>query len=439
MISWLPLAILVGCILLGLALGVPVAFTLGGAAVIVALLFLGPGGLAFVAINTFGAMNTLILIAMPLFIFMASLLQESGVADGLYDSISQWLAPLRGGLSIGTVLICTVIAAMSGVTTTGVVTMGLIALPPILKRGYNKSIILGPIMAGGALGILIPPSVSFILFGMFAKLSIGRLFAGGIIPGFILSFFYCSYIGIRCHFQPHLAPIVPPEERVSLRKKIALSNGLVLPILLILGVLGAIFAGIASPTEAAAVGAAGAIVCAVINRQFSWLALKAAAYRALVVNGMIMWIIFGAFCFVCVFVKTGGAELIQGWILGLEVKPAFVVIVMMLSYCIMGCFLGEVEQMIITIPVYLPILVNLGYDPVWFGVLFLINMQMAYLTPPFGMCLFYMKGVVPPEITVTDLYRSIIPFISIQMLCLALVMYFPQLALYLPNVIFGLK
>jgi len=435
---WVPIAVLFAGLAFGVIFGLPMAFTLGGSAMITAFFFWGPATLYASASSTYGMARNMVLIAMPLFIFMAAVLERAGIADDLFDALSQWAGPLRGGLAIATVLICTVIAAMSGVTTTGVVTMGLIALPIMLKKGYNKTIAIGPILAGGALGILIPPSCTFIIYGMLTRVSVGKLFAGGVIPGLILSFLYVSYIGIRCYLQPNAGPALTKEERVSFRQKIFLSRGLILPILLIVAVLGSIFAGIASPTEAAAVGAAGAIVCAAVHRRFNWQMVKEAAYRTLRVNGMIMWILFGAICFAGVFIATGGPDLARAFVEGMEVEPIYIILLMQVTYMILGCFVDEITMLLITIPIYMPILTGLGYDPVWFGVLFLVNMQMAYLTPPFGFTLFYMKGVAPPGVTMGDIYRSIIPFLPLQLICLLLVLFFPQLALWLPTVVFQL-
>ena len=436
---WVPLAVLFGGLFIGLALGLPMSFTLGSSAIITTFFFWGPNALYAAASSVYGMMRNLVLVAMPLFIIMAAVLEKSGIADALYDAMSQWIGPLRGGLAIATVAICTVIAAMSGVTTAGTVTMGLIALPIMLRKGYDKTIAIGGILAGGALGILIPPSVSFIIFGMLTRTSIGKLFAGGLIPGLILSLMYMSYIGIRCYFQPHLGPPVPKEERLPFRQKVVLSRGLILPVLLIIAVLGSIFGGIASPTESAAIGAAGAIACAAINRRFSWKMLREAAYRTFAVNGMIMWILFGAIVYANVFIATGGPDLIKQTILGLNVPPIVIIFFMQVTYFILGCLIDEITMLLLTLPVYIPILTALGYDPVWFGVLFMVNMQMAYLTPPFGFTLFYMKGVAPPQVTIVDIYKSVIPFVSLQWIGLLLVLFFPQLALWLPNVVFGLK
>jgi len=438
MMDWLPIIYLAGGLVVGLVTGLPMAFALASSSIIVAWIFVGPMSLPFVATNIFGMMSNMVLVAMPLFIFMACVLEKCGVAHALYDFMQQVLGGVRGGLSMGTVLICTLIAAMSGVTTTGVVTMGIIALPIMLKNGYSKSIAIGPILAGGALGILIPPSVSLIIYGMIARVSIGRLFAAGIIPGIMLCILFLSYIGIRCYFQPHLAPALPREERVSLKEKILLAKGLILPALLIFSVLGSIFLGIASPTEAAAVGAAGALVSAAINRRLSWQMVKEASYRTMAVNGMIMWILFGTSCFTSIFFRTGGTRLVQDAIIGAGLEPIqffAIALVIMISF---GFFVDEITEMMIIVPILLPIVIQLGYDPVWFGILFMVEEEMDYLTPPFGFTLFYMKGVAPPEVSMGDIYRSILPFISIQFFVMLIILFFPQVTLWLPDVLFAL-
>jgi tripartite ATP-independent transporter DctM subunit len=434
-----PVMILFGGLLVGLIFGLPMAFTLGGAGIIAGFIFQGPSIFDLVIRSTYGAMTNLVLVALPLFIVMASVLERSGIADDLFTAMHQWTGPLRGGIAIAVVGICTVIAAMSGVSTAGVVTMGIIALPIMLRKGYNKSIAIGPILAGGALGILIPPSTTFIVYGMLTRTSIGRLFAGGIIPGLILSILYMSYIGIRCHLQPQLGPPLPKEERVSIIEKIKLSRGLILPILLIVAVLGSIFGGIASPTESAAVGALGAIICAAIHRRLNWTMLKEAAARTASVTGMVMWILFGAFSFASVFISSGGPTAVTEFVTGLDVPPILIILIMQISYMILGCFMDEITILFLTIPIYMPILVGFGYDPVWFGVLFIVNMQMAYLTPPFGLTLFYMRGIAPPGVSLMDIYKSVIPFVGIQFIVLIIVLFFPQLSLWLPDVVFGLR
>jgi len=414
------------------------AFTLGSSAIIVGLIYAGPRVLTIAAMQVYSGMVSLSLVAMPLFIFIACLLEKSGLAEELYEAIRHWLAPVPGGLAITTVAVCTVIAAMSGVAAAGVVTMGVIALPIMLSYKYDKSIALAPIMAGGALGILIPPSITAIIFGMLTHTSIGRLFAGGLIPGLILSACYMTYIGLRCHFRPSLGPMVPPEDRLPFKKKLALSRGVIIPIVIIVVMLGSIFAGMASPMESAAVGAAAILVCIAIRRKLSWQVFKEACYRTFVVNCIIMWIIFGAKIFATIFIDIGTAQLIRGVLTDLPVPPIMLVVFMQLSYMLLGCIVEEVTMITLTIPVYAPILMAFGFDPVWFGVLFIINMQLGYLTPPFGYCLFYMRGVAPPGVTITDIYRSIWPFLAIQASVLVLVLFFPQLALWLPETVFAL-
>ncbi|MFO7784395.1 MAG: TRAP transporter large permease [Thermodesulfobacteriota bacterium] len=439
MTEWLPILVLLSGLAFGLITGFPMAFTLASSSIIASWIFIGPQSLPYVATNVFGMMSSMVLIAMPLFIFMACVLEKSGVTQDLYAFMHQLLGPLRGGLSMGTVLICAIIAAMSGVSTTGVVTMGIIALPIMLKQGYGKSIAIGPILAGGALGLLIPPSISLIIYGMIARVSIGRLFAGGILPGLLLTFLYVSYIGIRSYFQPHIAPALPPDKRVPMKEKIALTSGLILPVLIISAVLGSIFAGIASPTEAAAVGAGGALASAAIHRRLNWQLVKDACYRAMAINGMIMWILFGASCFTSIFFRTGGQDLISDVIIGVASEPIYVFIIILVTLIVLGFFLDEITQIMITVPVFLPIIVELGYDPVWFGVLFMTQVQMDYLTPPFGFTLFYMKGVAPPEVSMGDIYRSIIPFVCIQLAVVMAILFFPQIVLWLPDVVFGLR
>ena len=436
MTEWLPMLTLVGGLAFGLITGFPMAFTLASSSIITTLIFIGPHTLPYVATNVFGMMSSMVLIAMPLFIFMACVLERSNVAEELYEFMYQLLGPIRGGLSMGTVLICAIIAAMSGVSTTAVVTMGIIALPIMLKQGYHKSIAIGPILAGGALGLLIPPSISLIVYGMVARVSIGRLFAGGIVPGLILVALFLGYIGIRSFLQPNYAPALSRENRVNWIDLIRLSKGLILPIAIISAVLGTIFAGIASPTEAAAVGAFGALVSAAVHGKLTWSLLRDAGIRAMAINGMIMWILFGAGCFTSIFFRTGGQGLISDLLLGMGTSPFLIFLFILITLIVLGFFLDEITQVMITVPVFLPIVVQLGYDPVWFGVLFMTQVQMDYLTPPFGFTLFYMKGVAPPEVSMGDIYRSITPFIIMQLAVVIFILLFPEVVMWLPDLLF---
>jgi len=427
-----------GALLLLLAFGLPTSFTLGGLSVLFTILIWGPERIGFVIQRAYEALGASSLVAMPAFILMADLLQSSGLADDLYEAMYRWLGRVPGGLAMGTVLICTAIAAMSGIAGAGVVIMGIIAFPAMMKRGYDKSMAIGCILAGGVLGNLIPPSCSFIILGSMARISIARLFAGGIIPGLILSSLYIAYIGIRCRIQPSAGPPISEEERFTWKEKFASLRSVILPVVVVVAVLGSIFTGIASPTEASAVGVVAVIVCAIIHRRFSWKTLKTAVYDAFIVNGMIMWIIIGAFCFGAIFTAVGAPQLVKDFVGTLALSPKQIVMAMQGTYLFFGCFLDDVTMIAITIPAYLPIIEGLGLNTLWFGILWQINMQVAYLTPPFGYCLFYFKGVAPPEIAMGDIYRSIGPFVALQVLGLVLVWLVPQLALWVPETVFGL-
>ncbi len=426
-------ALLFGSMVLLLALGLPIAFGLGGVGLVFAIFMWGPGGLFMVLGRTLGLMHSLVLIAIPLFVLMANFLERSGIADDLYVMMYRWMGPLRGGLAMGTVVICTIFAAMSGVSATGTVTMGIVALPSLLKRKYDKSISLGCIMAGGALGQLIPPSVLMVVYGMFAGVSVGALFMGGVFPGLLLSFLFICYIGIRCGLNPSLGPTLPAEERSKWKEKFLSLRAVILPMLLVIGVLGSIFLGVATPTEAAAVGAIGSLVCSAINHKLSWQMVKEACYRTLRITGMIMWIVIGAMTFVSVYYGIGAPQLIQHIAMAFPVNRWLIIIAIQVTLFVLGCFIGPLEILMLTVPVYVPIIEALGFDPLWFGILFIVNMEMAYLTPPFGANLFYLKGVVPESITMGDLYYAVWPFVGVQALGLVIVMVFPQVATWFPS------
>lgn len=433
------LIMLLGLLFAGLFLGFPMAFTLGGSAVLAAIIYSGPGMLAFAASQLYSGMLSIGLISLPLFVFIACLFERSGIAEEMFECFRQWLAGVHGSVAMATVVVCTIIAAFSGVSTAGVVTMGIIALPLMLRYGYNKSIASGSIMAGGALAILIPPSVSFIVYGMLARVSIGKLFAGGIVPGLILALGYLVYINLRCRLNPELGPPVPVEDRVPFQEKVRMTRGLLVPFLLILSILGTILIGAASPSEAAAIGAAVALLCVAAKKKLTKGLLWESCDRTFRICNMVMWIIVGAKLFATMFVTVGAADLIRQFFLNLDVSPLVMVMIMQMTYIIMGCVTEEITMMCLTLPIYAPILASYGFDPVWFGVLFMINMQIGYLSPPFGYCLFYLKGVAPPEITTMDLYKSVWPFILIQATVVLLVIFFPQLTLWLPSNVLGLR
>jgi len=364
---------------------------------------------------------------------MAHVLQHSGMADELYGAVHQWLGGLKGGLAMGTVIICTLFAAMSGISGAATVAMGLIALPAMLKRNYDKRIAVGCIAAGGVLGILIPPSVIMILYAMISRESVGGMFFGGVIPGLVLSGLFIIYIGIRSTLQPHLGPPVPLEERVSLKQRLISLKSVVLPILLVILVLGSIYTGAATPTEAAGVGAIGAFICAIIYRRLNWRVLVNITRGTFKITGMVMWIVAAAAAFTGLYISLGAQALIIEVVTGLQVSPWAILIGIQVILFLFGMFMDDFAIVMLCAPIFVPIVRTLGFDTLWFGILFIVNMQMAFLTPPFGYNLFYLRGVAPKGVTMGDIYRSIIPFVGLQALGLALVMIFPKLALWLPN------
>lgn len=425
--------LLFGSMLLGLVMGIPLSFVLGGIAMIFTYLLWGQAAVHMVAVNFSGLQMSFLLVCAPLFLFMGVVLEKSGIADDMFDMMYQWVGPLKGGLAMGVVLICTIFAAMTGISAVATITMGIIALPAMLNRNYHKSIALGSIMAGGALGILIPPSLMMILYGFMARVSVGQLFIGGIFPGLVLSSLFLLYIGIRCNFQRHLGPPVLPEERVSVAERLVLLRALIPPILLVFGVLGSIFLGICSPTEAAAVGAFGSLLCAAAKRNLNWKVITEASMTTLRLTTMALWITIGAQCFTATYAALGGQELMRNLIVSLEMNRWVVLILIQVSFFLLGMIMDPIGIILLTTPIYVPIITYLGFDPIWFGILFTVNMEMAYITPPFGFNLFYMKGIAPDGVTMGDIYRSIIPFVLLQAICLAIVMIFPQLALWLPS------
>lgn len=428
--------IMFGAMLLLMVTGLPLTFTLGAVGMISAILLWGPAAMNGVYLSTIGLGGIGTLVALPLFIFMGVILQRSGIADALYGVVHVIMGGIRGGLAMGTVGICAIIAAMAGVSGAATISMGLIALPAMLKRKYDKQMVTGCIQAGGALGFLIPPSVEMIMFGFLSATSVGRLYAGGVFPGIMLATMYVIYIGIRCFFQPSLGPALKPEERVNWMGKLRALKYMVLPGALIFLVLGLIFLGVTSITEASAVGALGALVCALIYRTFTWRMLHESLVQTAKVMGMVMWIGLSAMFFSAIYTGLGAPAMIQRLVAELAVSPYVILAAILVSFFILGMILDDYAIMFITIPIYVPLIVSLGFDKVWFGILFILSMQSAYLTPPFGYNLFYMKAVAPPEITLADIYRSIIPFVALQIVGLALVVVFPQITLWLPGVIF---
>jgi len=423
-----------GSFFLLLALGLPLAWATLSLALVFGFILQGSSIFQYFAFRTWHMMNSFSMIAIPLFVFMANMLQYSGIADDLFDAIYRWLGPIRGGLGIATVLVCTVLAAMVGTTGAGVTIMGLIALPAMFQRKYDRGIALGCICAGGALGTMIPPSIMFIVYGVNSGISIGKLFMGGVGPGLVLAALYIAYIGIRSYLNPTLAPALSKEERaMPLLRKLGLLRTLILPVLLILAVLGAIYFGVATPGEAAGLGAAGAMICAAVRGKLNWQNLKLSVYGTLKTVGLIMWIVFGAYAFIGVYTLAGGAEFIGGLLSGLPLGNWGILIVIQLILILLGMVLDVIGIIILCVPIFIPIIATMGFDPLWFGIIFNINLQIAYLSPPFGYAMFYLKAVAPEDVTTADLYRAVWPFMILQVIGLAIVMVFPPIATWLPN------
>jgi tripartite ATP-independent transporter DctM subunit len=422
-----------GSLLVLLILGLPLVFVLGGVAVVFLYFTWGPEAFYILGTRMWGTMNSFTLLAIPLYIFMAMLLERAGVAQNLYRMMHLWWGGVRGGLAIGTVFICTIFAAMCGISGAAVVSMGTIALPHMLSRGYDKRLALGAINAGGGFGILIPPSVLMVLYALITGVSVGKLFAGGVLPGLLLSGLVSLYIGIRCWVQPQLGPSLPAEERGDWAEKLAALRAVILPIFIVGLVLGSIFAGLATATEAAAIGVFGALIAAVVHRQLTWTLLREASWRTFALTGMVMWILFAAHAFSTAYNAMGAQGFIEGllqYIPGGQWGALGAILVILF---LLGMVLDPVGIMLITLPVFIPIITSYDFDPIWFGVIFIICMEIGYMTPPFGFNLFYLKGVAPAGVTMADIYQSVWPYVGVIAIGLLLLILFPEIVMYLPE------
>jgi tripartite ATP-independent transporter DctM subunit len=431
--------LLFALMIFGLVSGLPIGFVLGSVGVVFTFFLWGPHAMGVIPNLIFGkAMMSFSLIAIPLFILMGAVLQESGMADRLFAAVHVWSGKVAGGLTVAAIIVCAIFAAMTGIGGAGTVTMGLIAVPAMLSRGYNKRMSLGAVGAGGALGILIPPSIIMIIYGMICQVSVGRLFAGGLVPGILLALMFCAYILIRCKIHPEDGPPAPTGGRdLTFKEKMHATLPVIPPLVLILVVLGSIFSGVATATEGSAIGAAGSLGLMVYARSLNWKVFRKISLDTLKYTGMVMWIIIGAYCFSTIYMALGADSFILEVIQNIPGGYWGVLIFIQILYFILGMLLDPGAIVMITAPLTIPIVDAMGYDPIWFGILFVINMQAAYISPPFGYNLFYLKAIAPQGTTMKDIYLAIIPFIMVQLLCLAVVMIFPQIALWLPNLIYG--
>lgn len=427
-------ALLFGGMFFFLALGIPIAIALGGLTVAMIYGFWSPNALSMLPIKAFASASSFEYLGIPLFILMAAVLQRSQIAEELFDSMYRFFGSIRGGLAIGTVAVCTIFAAMAGISGAATISMGMLALPAMLARDYHKGIALGCIAAGGSLGILIPPSVTMIIYGLVSGTSVGKLYAGGVLPGLLIALLFAIYIYTRGMLQPEM--VGNTVERFTWREKLAAIKGLILPAALVVAVLGSMLTGVASVSEAAAVGAFGAFVAAGVRGRLSWKVVQEACEETLLLSCLIFWIIIGASALSTFYTAMGATRLIEGMVLGLEVNRYVVLIGMQVILLLLGMVLDTVGIIMIAAPVFVPIILKLGFDPVWFGILFIINMEIGFLTPPFGYNLFYLKGVVPPSISLGDIYKSVTPFIVLMILAIGICILFPQIILWLPNALF---
>ena len=410
--------------------GYPVAFTLAGLSLLYAFCFLEPAVLAALPSRVMGVMNNYVLISVPLFIFMGIMLERSGLAAQLLETMAVLMGRIRGGLAVSVVLVGALLAASTGIVGATVVTMGLISLPTMLKRHYSTELATGTIAAAGTLGQIIPPSVVLVLLGSVLNVSVGDLFAAAFVPGFMLVGLYLAYILIVSALKPALAPAMPKEEIAAFMGPGFVGKvlkALVMPMVLIIAVLGSIFAGIASPTEAAALGAIGATLLTALQKKLNMSVLRHVMRETTHLTAMVFIILLGATTFSLVFREMNGDRFLVEWVQNANLSPYMFLLLVMLVVFVAGFFIDFIEIIFIIVPIAAPIFKAMGMDMIWIGVLLTINLQTSFLTPPFGFSLFYLKGVAPPEVRTAQIYRGIVPFLLIQLLLLFLVMFFPKI------------
>lgn len=440
------LTILMFVTLMGsIALGHPLAITLAAVATLFGLIDNGfqiQALMGLFANNAWGIFLNYTLVAVPLFIFMAQILDRSKVSEGLFEALYIVLGGLRGGLGMAVIVVSTVFAATTGIVGASVVAMGLMAGPALLRRGYDKALSAGIICSSGTLGILIPPSIMLVVYGGLTgqkETSVGNLFAAAILPGLLLSGMYLLYVGVRCFLNPKLGPPIPTADRTAtaMEKFTMTMKNFVPPFGLILTVMGTILAGVATPTEAAALGCIGALFLALVSRKLNWEVITQASISTARTTAMIMALFVGGKFFSVVFLSMGGGDVVADVLLGMDVNRYFVFAIMMAVVFFMGMFIDWAAILLVVVPIFTPIAMDLDFNPLWFAMMICINLQTSFLTPPFGYSLFYFKGVAPPEYTMGDVYRGILPFVMIQVFALASLVAFPQIITYLPDVFFG--
>jgi tripartite ATP-independent transporter DctM subunit len=420
-----------GSLIICIMFGVSLAFALGAVGTITALLMWGPAGLMPIVTGVFNYMWMLLLAAVPLFVFIGVALSKSKIAEDMYEAFYLWSGRLRGGLAVGTCCFAAALSAMTGNCSASTVTTGLVAIPPMRRRQYRESIIFGSIGAAGTMGILIPPSITLIVIGMMTGQSIGKLFAGGLIAGLLIVGGFITYIVIRAWMDPTMCPAI--EETVTLKQKISALKSVALPILIILSILGSLFFGIATPTEASSVGALAVLLCVVVRGECNWKFLKDVAYQTASITGMVLWIMFGASGFVAIYSGGGGIYFVQSMLMGFDVSPWVMIFTLQLAILILGMFLDPMGIILLCLPIFYPVVQKLGFDPIWYGVIFNIALCIGYITPPFGYNLFYLKSL-SPDTDMRSIFSSVVPFIGIMTVFLVVMMIFPSIITWLPNI-----
>lgn len=389
---------------------------------------------------SFQVLNWYPLITVPFFVFMGYILSESGIASNLYRMFHVWFGPIQGGLALGTIGLMVLIAAMNGLSVAGMAIGATVALPELLRRGYDKVMVTGVIQAGSSLGILIPPSVVLVLYAMIARQPVLQLWLAGIVPGLMMAAIFAIYIYIRCRMNPRLGPALSAAERaqISWREKLSLLREGLLPLAIFGIMMGLFLTGVTSLVESSAVGALLAVLAALIERKLNWNVVEASTRNTLSVSCMFLWIILAALCFSSVYDGLGAVKAIENLLVKTwDFDPWTILVLMLFSFIVMGTFLDDTAMLVIVAPLYIPLVIKLGFNPIWFGVLYTVTCQIAYITPPFGYNLFLMRAMAPPEITLMDIYRSILPFFFLMAISMVLLLVFPQITLWLPNLYMG--
>lgn len=422
--------------------GMPIAFAMGGVAVIFCIAFWGFDHIYVLAMAAFSNLQDTNLVAIPLFILMGWIIYKSGIADELFEAIHVWLGKIRGGLGMGTVAVAALFGAISGDLLACIFTVTAMALPPLLKRGYDKHLAIGCVMAGGVLGMLVPPSIIIIILSSATGLSVGRLYLGCFVPGIILAILYILYIGVMCHLRPEMGPIAHSETRIGWTTRITKLKGVLAPLVLLFSMLIGIYSGAVTPMEASAVGVAGAMVCAAIKRRLSLTVIWEAVSMTARITCTIGWLFIAIGCFTAVYAGIGAREIAANIAAAMPGGGIVVIIIMQLILILFGCFMDDLAIVLIFGPIFFGVVESLGFDSLWYGVLFIVNLQIALLTPPYGFGLFLMRAVVPtiPElethnISMGAIYRAAAPFVGIQVVCLVLVMIFQPLATFFPHLL----